>query len=63
MNTNLIKVEHAELLSEMEALNIIGGTIGKGDGASPAFILAKCSTTNTYCTGANCVAGCGGNGT
>ena len=44
-----------ELLSEMETLNVRGGTT-----PTPKDIYgANCDPSYTNCAGANCVAGCG----
>lgn len=50
----------ADLLTEMESVEIVGGI---GD-ISGNYALAKCPTngscpTNAYCSGGNCVPGCG----
>lgn len=53
-NNEMAVIPTAELLTEMEALEVVGG-IGDITGN---YILAKCPE-NSYCSGANCVAGCG----
>lgn len=56
----MVVVPTAELLSEMEALEIIGGVAELND--TNVFALAKCekneSNCYTYCAGGNCVPQC-----
>lgn len=43
-----------EFISEMESLNVLGGTADPAD----TNIAYKCDTKNSNCAGGNCVAGC-----
>ena len=45
----------AELLSEMEMLNVRGGATPT---PKDTYLIAKCDT-HTNCAGANCFSGCG----